>query len=134
LIDLQGASQFDRVPTNSLGGLLVRADGGLARRVRSPSGWTKAFFNGRWLFAARTARTLTVGVHAKKERFLQERFMRLINTTDRLWRGGLSLLVAALLLSPVGCAANKQTADASFLKEVEKDPFPSASSKGLAVK
>jgi hypothetical protein len=45
-----------------------------------------------------------------------------------------SFVVATLLLALTGCAANDRRADETFLKQVEKDPFPSASSKGLAAK
>lgn len=47
-----------------------------------------------------------------------------------LWRP--VCLTLPLLASLAGCAANSRQVDESFLKQVEKDPFPSASSKGLA--
>jgi hypothetical protein len=59
--------------------------------------------------------------------------MRYCGTTcTRVWRSLFSLVPLLALLA--GCAANKNRVDESFLKEVEKDPFPSASSKGLAAK
>ena len=50
-------------------------------------------------------------------------------------RLGLALAcIAALTICVGGCAANKQRVDESFLKQVEQDPFPTASSKGVAAK
>jgi len=46
----------------------------------------------------------------------------------------LLLLAAPLLFFLAGCTASNNRVDESFLKQVEKDPFPAASSKGLAVK
>jgi hypothetical protein len=48
--------------------------------------------------------------------------------------GGIAMLLIAIVAALfAGCASNRKV-DESFLREVEKDPFPSASSKGLAVK
>ncbi|MBI3465002.1 MAG: hypothetical protein HY000_18390 [Planctomycetes bacterium] len=55
--------------------------------------------------------------------------------STRVLRLGRSLVFLWPLLALLaGCAANKNRVDESFLKQVEKDPFPSASSKGLAAK